>query len=89
MDNIGFSSYPIKIITLDKLIDEFISDECKRKSIICSDKYYNKLTREFFELKNNIYRIHFPGGASGKKPTCQFRRCKRHRFDPGLERSLE
>lgn len=57
MDNIGFSSYPIKIITLDKLIDEFISDECKRKSIICSDKYYNKLTREFFELKNNIYRI--------------------------------
>ena len=38
-------------------------------------------------IENNIYRIHFPGGASSKKPTCQFRRCKRHRFDPGLERS--
>ena len=23
----------------------------------------------------------FPGGAGGKEPTCQFRRCKRHRFD--------
>ena len=24
----------------------------------------------------------FPGGASGKEPTCQCRRCKRARFDP-------
>ena len=24
----------------------------------------------------------FPGGASGKKPTCQCRRCKRRGFDP-------
>ena len=24
----------------------------------------------------------FPGGTSGKEPTCQSRRCKRHRFDP-------
>ena len=24
----------------------------------------------------------FPGGASGKEPTCQCRRPKRHRFDP-------
>ena len=23
----------------------------------------------------------FPGGASGKEPTCQWRRCWRHRFD--------
>ena len=23
----------------------------------------------------------FPGGASGKEPTCQCRRCKRRRFD--------
>ena len=23
-----------------------------------------------------------PGGASGKEPTCQCRRCNRHRFDP-------
>ena len=24
----------------------------------------------------------FQGGASGKEPACQFRRLKRHRFDP-------
>ena len=24
----------------------------------------------------------FPGGASGKKPACQCRRHKRHKFDP-------
>ena len=26
----------------------------------------------------------FPNGASGKEPSCQCRRCKRHRFDPGV-----
>ena len=24
----------------------------------------------------------FPGGASGKEPACQYRRCKRRGFDP-------
>ena len=24
----------------------------------------------------------FPGGTSGKEPTYQVRKCKRHRFDP-------
>ena len=24
----------------------------------------------------------FPGGASGKEPACQWRRCKRYRFNP-------
>ena len=24
----------------------------------------------------------FPGGASGKEPICQCKRCKRHEFDP-------
>ncbi|CAI9172309.1 unnamed protein product [Rangifer tarandus platyrhynchus] len=24
----------------------------------------------------------FPGGVSGKEPACQYRRCKRFRFDP-------
>ena len=26
--------------------------------------------------------VDFPGGASGKEPTSQCRRCKRYRFDP-------
>ena len=24
----------------------------------------------------------FPGGTSGKEPSCQCRRCRRHRFNP-------
>ena len=28
----------------------------------------------------------FPGGASDKEPTCQWRRCKSCRFDPWLGR---
>ena len=28
----------------------------------------------------------FPGGASGKEPTCQCRRCKIHRFDPWVKK---
>ena len=28
----------------------------------------------------------FPGGASGKEPTCQCRRHKRHRFDPWVRK---
>ena len=35
----------------------------------------------------NIY-IDFLGGASGKEPTCQCRRCKRHRFDPCVRKIL-
>jgi len=30
----------------------------------------------------------FPGGASGKEPTCQCRRCKRYRFDPWVRKIL-
>ena len=30
----------------------------------------------------------FPGGTSGKEPTCQCRRCKRHRFDPWVRKIL-
>ena len=26
----------------------------------------------------------FSGGASGKEPDCQYRRCKSFQFDPGL-----
>jgi len=28
----------------------------------------------------------FPGGASGKEPTCQCRRCKRPGFNPWVEK---
>ena len=35
-------------------------------------------------------RRHFPGGASGKEPACQCRRCERRGFDPrGWEDALE
>ena len=34
-----------------------------------------------------MYFGDFPGGASGKYPTCQRRRCKRHEFDHWVGRS--
>ena len=30
--------------------------------------------------------VFFPGDASGKEPTCQCRRCKRHGFDPWVRK---
>ena len=39
---------------------------------------YNKRTREII--------LCFPGGASGKEPTCQCRRCKRAGFDPWVRK---
>ena len=32
--------------------------------------------------------LDFPGGASGKEPTCQCRRCKRFRFNPWVRKIL-
>ena len=55
---------------------------------ICSNDYFLKsLQKEL--LAEEILRVYdflgFPGGASGKEPTCQCRRCKRHGFDPWVE----
>ena len=52
----------------------------------------NKTESWFFEKVNKIdnplaithQEKGFPGGASGKEPSCQFKRCKRHRFDPWI-----
>ena len=33
-----------------------------------------------------MYMCSFPGGASGKEPTCRCRRCKRCGFDPWVGR---
>ena len=31
-------------------------------------------------------KLGFPGGASGKEPACQCRRCKRLEFDPWVRK---
>ena len=36
--------------------------------------------------QTNICTCMFPGGASGKQPTCQCSRCKRHWFDLWVEK---
>ena len=36
----------------------------------------------FFEITKDVQCLGFPGGASGKEPTCQCRKLKRCRFDP-------
>ena len=33
-----------------------------------------------------LYFLGFPGGASGKEPACQHRRCKRLKFDPWVRK---
>ena len=50
--------------------------------------YYFHLTnnKEFMNYKP-IRTMGFPGGASGKEPTCQCRKCKSHRFNLGSGRS--
>ena len=37
--------------------------------------------------KEECIREGFPGGISGKEPTCQCRRCKRWGFDPWVRKS--
>ena len=45
-------------------------------------KIYN-MSKNMLKFCLYIYIIWgFPGGASGKELTCQFRKHKRHRFDP-------
>ena len=40
-------------------------------------------TKKFLFIRNILRSsCGFPGGASGKEPSCQFRRQKRHRFHP-------
>ena len=34
----------------------------------------------------NLHIMCFPGGISGKEPACSCRRCKRHSFDPWVEK---
>ena len=33
-----------------------------------------------------VWKMDFPGGASGKEPACQCRRHKRHEFDPWVRK---
>ena len=51
---------------------------CKDDRQIC------EVVHIFGKQKNRVYYCiySFPGGASDKEPTCQFRRHNRHRFDP-------
>ena len=34
----------------------------------------------------SVREVGFPGGASGKEPVCQCRRCKTHGFDPWVRK---
>ena len=46
---------------------------------MCSHKYTAVFLNNFYW---SILDLGFPGGASGKEPACQYRRCKRDMFDP-------
>ena len=42
---------------------------------------------EIKQCKEKSMPLSFPGGPSGKEPTCQYRRSKRCRLIPGFGRS--
>ena len=45
-------------------------------------------TWEFLDkLTSTVQSLGLPGGASGKEPACQYRRCKSHRFDPWVRKN--
>ena len=67
----------------------------KEPSIVCIKKWNESLVETPKEIRSVLWRpctlalvykemwdMGFPGGTSGKEPTCQRRRCKRHGFDP-------
>ena len=39
-------------------------------------------------LGRNIISTGVPGGSSGKESACQYRRCRRHGFDPWVGKVL-
>ena len=45
-----------------------------------------KLTVMKYLLTSAAQVLRFPGGASGRESTCQYRRHKRHGFDPWVGR---
>ena len=48
----------------------------------CSKGTFPRNGKEDTDLLHTHYVLGFPGGASGKEPSCQSRRCNRRRFDP-------
>ena len=67
----------------------------KEPSIVCVKNWNESLVETPKEIRSVLWRpctlalvykemwdMGFPGGASGKEPTYQCRRCKRHGFDP-------
>ena len=37
-------------------------------------------------MDSSVWTLGIPGGASGKEPACQCRKCKRHGFDPWIRK---
>ena len=73
----------------------------KEPSIVCVKKWNESLVEIPKEIRRVLWRpctlalvykemwdTGFPGGTSGKEPTCQCRRCKRHGFDPWVGKIL-
>ena len=52
----------------------------------CSSSHTKKVKRNEINFNCILVNLGFPGGASGKEPTCQCRRHKRFRFDPWIQK---
>ena len=51
---------------------------CERKVLEERGRWYMGCFLIFFLNKRYVHTLGFPGGTSGKEPTCQCRRHKRH-----------
>ena len=53
---------------------------------VCVCTYVHCVLSCFYIYIQCKYMWGFPGGASGKEPVCQCRRCRRPRFDPWVRK---
>ena len=77
---------PILIQEAEPEVATVTSSQARADTAGLSTKMVQKLGSSIQFLTSHLY-LGFPGGASGKEPTCQRRRCKGLRFKSGLGRS--
>ena len=77
-----------RILCREKKLKFFASSYSISRGMVFPSLYQKqKLNLLLHKEKMAINSFDFSGGASGKEPTCQFRRHKRLRFDPWVRKT--
>ena len=81
-----FCSMQLVYVSFILSVDTFC---CLQKNLKCNDLLHIGPTPAFRMFEQVVAYIQgLLKGASGKEPTCQWRRCKRPRFDPWTRKIL-